>query len=180
MRKRERTEKRERTRGREQSGSCQACDLQSIDKPFILRESNLPPLQTPSSSSSSLRSRRRLKDRIRIQFHSRRYSTSSPLPPACTDQEEISYFSSCNISARPPFWPFELRSITRVWLLFDHNVVTLLGPMKKKLRFFFFYQSFGPMDDVVSCVKRYEVVNRRETFPYERETEINVMANECR
>ncbi|EFN67598.1 hypothetical protein EAG_16280 [Camponotus floridanus] len=41
-------------------------------------------------------------------------------------------------------------------------------------------ESFGPIDDVVSFVKRYEVVNRRETFPYERETEINVMANECR
>lgn len=37
------------------------------------------------------------------------------------------------------------------------------------------------MDDaVLSLSGRYEIVNRRETFPYERETEINVMANECR
>jgi len=80
--------------------------------------------------------------------------------------------------SRPPFQPFELRFIIRVRLLFEHNVVMFLGPVKKKLRFF--CQSFGPIDDVVSFVKRYEVVNRRETFPYERETEINVMANECR
>lgn len=97
---------------------------------------------------ATLRSRRRLKDRIRIQFHSRRYSASSPLSPACIrwGGRRFPIFLLRNIpfrgSCRPSFRSFELRSIIRVRLLLEH-VISLC--VHKKNCFSLIYRRCGSM-----------------------------------